>query len=359
MSDLPEPIDLAWLQACFEAAGIAAGASLRGATFAEWIGTGQVGRNARLRLEWAAPDRPATVVVKLPSADPETAALAFAQGTYKTELDFYENVAPTVGCRTPACHGTLYRPDDGHFVLLMEDVVGAVQGDQFAGLSDDHLDLALGQAVALHAPRAGDPTLPAAFGVRGDPIATRDLVAGLVAELYAGSVEGMVERLGADLDDEVVRMFRDAVAPMAAVVAAADEPVTVSHGDLRADNLLFGVETGAPPVVVVDWQTVRAGSGAADVAYLVSGSIPDPEDRLARERGLVAGYLDRMAAADVQVDPDDFWRHYRRGALWGLMITAVATMTAARTERGDALFTVMAQRHGWQAVHLDAIAACS
>jgi hypothetical protein len=34
----------------------------------------------------------------------------------------------------------------------------------------------------------------------------------------------------------------------------------------------------------------------------------------------------------------------------------VATMQAARNDRGDALFTLMAQRHGWQAVHLEPLA---
>lgn len=353
---LPDFIDRNWLDRALTECGVAGDASLVDAEFLGWVGTGQMARNGRIDLRWDDPEgRPDSVVVKVPSADPGVASFAFAQGGYLTELRFYEDVASTLDCRVPVCHRTEYRPDDLEFVLLMEDVVDATQGDQFDGLDDRQLDLALGQAVRLHAPRFGDPSLPAALGQRDDEVAELESFAQFVQAAYEAAVPIMVDRLGSGLDDEVIDVFRSVASKAGRWATEVGTAETAIHGDLRADNLLFGDGPDAPEIVVVDWQTVRPGSAAADVAYLISGSIADCEDRLAREADHVSAYLERMATAGVALGRDQFWRAYRLGSIWGLLITAVATMAATRTERGDALFTVMAQRHGWQAVHLDAM----
>jgi hypothetical protein len=354
---LPSFIDRRWVADALVPASVASGATLLEIGFAGWIGTGQMARSARITLRWDGPsDLPASVVVKVPSADPETAAFAFAQGGYLTELRFYRDIAPTVGCRVPGCHRTEYRPDDLEFALVMEDIAGAEQGDQFAGLRPEQLDLAIEQAVRLHAPRYGDPTLGRAFaGPDGRASATADL-ADFAQLAYAASVEVMLDRLGDGLDDEVIEAFRTATPHIARWAHSRPTAETVVHGDLRGDNLLFGDGTSAPEVVVVDWQTVRPGPAAVDLAYLIAGSVPEPSDRADLEPDLVVGYVDRMAAAGVTLDRDTFWTEYRLGSIWGLLITAVATMQAARNDRGDALFTLMAQRHGWQAVHLEPLA---
>lgn len=348
--ELPAFIDRDWIQTALDDAGVADGASLISTEFAGWIGTGQMARNGRIVLRWDDPgNRPGSVVAKVPSADDKVAAFCFHQGGYQTELNFYDRIAATVGCRVPTSFRTECRPDDLEFALLMEDITG-VQGDQFDGLDDRRLELAIGQAVGLHAPRFEDPSLPAALGGS----AATEFAAFLQA-VFPTAVGVMVDRLGSGLDTEVVDVFR-AVAPHIGTWAGwAAVPQTAIHGDLRADNLLFGDGHAGPSIVVVDWQTVRPGAAANDIAYLVSGSIPDPEDRLARERDLVASYTSRMQTAGVALDPDVFFEAYRLGSIWGLLITSIATMSAKRTERGDALFTVMAQRHGWQAVHLDAV----
>ncbi|MDZ7676705.1 MAG: phosphotransferase [Acidimicrobiales bacterium] len=347
----PAFVDRDWIQRALDDAGVADGAPAGRGRLRGWIGTGQMARNARIALDWDDPTgRPMSVVAKVASADETVAAFSFQQGGYQTELNFYDQIAATVDCRVPIKYRTECRPDDLEFALLMEDVVDATQGDQFDGLDEDQLDLAIGQAVGLHVPRFGDPSLP--DDLDAAPV---EEFADFIGAVYPSSVDVMVDRLGDGLDDEVVDVFR-AVAPHIGTWAAwAGAPETAVHGDMRADNLLFGHRDTAPPIVVVDWQTVRPGGAANDLTYLVSGSIVDPEDRSARERDLVASYLDRMRAAGVSLDPDEFFRAYRLGSIWGLLITSVATMSATRTERGDALFTVMAQRHGWQAVHLEAV----
>jgi len=174
--------------------------------------------------------------------------------------------------------------------------------------------------------------------------------------MYGAMLPGFLDRLGERLDPDIVTLATDFGAVVGRWALGTGTPLTIVHYDFRADNLLFGQTADAPPVVVVDWQTVNPGLGGSDVAYVISGSFPDAADRAAVERDLVADYRARMAAAGVEQTADDCWRDYRFGSLWGMIITVIATMQAEHTERGNDMLTAMAQRHGRQALDLDALA---
>ena len=55
-------------------------------------------------------------------------------------------------------------------------------------------------------------------------------------------------------------------------------------------------------------------------------------------------------------DADACWLDHRLGAVWGVVMSVIATVLAAETERGNAMLTVMAQRHGRPALDLDTLA---
>jgi hypothetical protein len=350
----PDDIDAAWMTAALEAAGVALGARVTDVHVEGFIGTGQTGRNARLRLTWDDPDgRPATVVGKFASADPNARLAAFTNGTYLNEWAFYHHLANTLQIRTPACHVARYDESVPSFVLIMEDIVGARQGDQFQGLTLDQAALTIEQAVGLHAPRWGDPTL-AEFRADRPQGAEAAAMLGMV---YQMMIEPFLDRLGPGLDADVIDLVR-ALGPLCGAWAAGgqggDTPRTVVHLDYRPDNFMFGVEEGAPPLVVVDWQTVNNGFAMWDIAYLIGGSF-QPPDRAEVERDLVDDYLARMRTAGVDYDADTAWRDYRLGAVWGVVMSVIATILAAETERGNDMLTVMAQRHGRHAIDLQSL----
>ena len=82
----PDEFDPAWMTAGLEEAGVARGATVTGLEFDGFIGTGQMSRNGRFRLDWSDPaGRPPTVVVKLPSADPPTRSYSFDNGAYEIQ----------------------------------------------------------------------------------------------------------------------------------------------------------------------------------------------------------------------------------------------------------------------------------
>lgn len=347
----PAHLDAAWMTEALEEAGIARGATVTDVELAGLIGTGQTGRNARLHLSWDQPeDRPSSVVGKFPSGDPAARASAFENGTYHNEWEFYHSLAHTLEIRTPECHVARFDHDRPDFVLIMEDLSESRQGDQIAGLTDDEAALAVEQAVGLHAPRWGDPTL-AEFAAHRPKGPEAGFMLGTV---YGMMVEPFLDRLGPGLDDDVVQLVRD-LAPLAVQWAqGTDTPRTVVHLDYRPDNFMFGTSPDAPPLVVVDWQTVTDGNAMMDLAYLFGGCF-DPKHRAEVERDLLVDYHARLTAAGVVYDADTMWRDYRVSALWGVVMTVIATILAAETERGNEMLTVMGQRHGRHALDLDAM----
>jgi hypothetical protein len=105
----------------------------------------------------------------------------------------------------------------------------------------------------------------------------------------------------------------------------------------------------------VDWQTVGLSLGAADVAYLIGGSL-SPEVRRQSERELVEEYRQGLRAAGVEYATEDCWRDYRWGTLHGVLISVLASMMAEQTERGDDMLSLMAARHSRHALEIDAFA---
>jgi hypothetical protein len=338
----PATIDGPWMTEALEGAGVAQGAVVTSVLFDGFVGTGQMSRNARFSLIWDRPEgRPATVVGKFPSDD-ETARLSsFAAGIYEIEVAFYDEVVDTVAIRAPKCWVARFDAGAPDFVLILEDLADSVQGDQFAGCTEIEAGLAIEQAVGLHAPRWGDPTL-----------------SGLTA-LKPRDGEDRVTQLGtyyrACFEADVVRLVEDFNAVIPQWAGGTGTPRTVVHGDFRPDNFLFGRTPEAPPLAVVDWQTVFEGLGTADIAYLIGGSLP-LERRALIEGDLVEDYRRRLNAAGVDYSQDACWRDYRWETIRGVVIGVVATMFAKQTQRGDELFTLMISRHARHALDLDVLA---
>jgi hypothetical protein len=348
----PRSIDARWMTEAMEEAGIARGATVAAVEFEGFVGTGQMSRNARLKLTWdgEAGDRPTSVVGKFPSDDETARTSAVDAGLYYHEYAFYRELAPGLDVRTPACYVARYDDDTGGFVLLLEDMLGSEQGNQLTGLSVDEVALGIEQAVGLHAPRWGDPALSGLAALAP----TDDGRAALLDNYYGATYRPGLERLGPRLEDDVI----DLVARFAPVVArwsaGTGTPQTIVHNDFRADNFLFGRAPGAPLLVIVDWQTTSKSIGLADVAYLIGGAL-EPAERAMVERDLVEDYRRRIVARGIPYTADDCWRDYRWGSLWGLIISVAATMMAEQTERGDAMLTQMISHHGRHALDLGAL----
>jgi aminoglycoside/choline kinase family phosphotransferase len=314
------------------------------------VGTGQMGDCLRLALGYSgATDAPPTLVAKLPSSDETSRATGVALRTYEVEVRFYQELASRLPVRSPVCHHAEIDVESGDFVLLLEDLAPAEQGDQVAGCSVDAASLVLAEAARLHAPLWGSPELDGLdWAVRWSQ-ESQDGMHAMITVLWPN----FVERYGDRLDDDVVEMGHRFIAGLPAYYANRPQPHTVVHNDFRLDNLLFGTPEGGAAVAVVDWQTVGVGPGVLDVSYFLGAGL-SVEDRRANEEALVQEYHEALLAGGVEgFSWDRCWSDYRAFAFAGFHMAVLASMIVERTDRGDAMFLAMAGGHGRQILDLD------
>ena len=122
------------------------------------IGDGLVGMNIRLTLD-SDGSVPRSLIAKLPSPDPISRATGTALRNYEREVCFYLEIAPTVDIRVPCCYHAEWSSVTGDFVLLMEDLAPAEQGNQVSGCDHDRARTAVLELAKLHGPRWGDAAL--------------------------------------------------------------------------------------------------------------------------------------------------------------------------------------------------------
>jgi len=311
------------------------------------IGTGQMSLSFRVALDWRRHDGPASIVAKCPSADAGTRAIAQALKSYTLELGWYRDLSRRIDVACPACLHSESDNADQDFVLLLEDLAPAQQGDQLAGASIAQIEAALVQAARLHAPFWGDPRLHDIAWLQPSPTASA-MIRQMVPALYAQFRARYAERL----DGDILDLCDALVARVDTFFDITPSALTVQHRDLRIDNILFSQKGGA---YVVDWQTLAPGPGASDIAYLIGTSIADPAARAREEARLVRFYVDRLTALGAAADAEEVWGDYRRYAFSGVLMAIIASTNVARTERGDEMFAVMAERPARQALHLDSL----
>jgi Phosphotransferase enzyme family len=315
------------------------------------IGTGQMADTTRFALTLDQPDAgPSSVVGKFASADDQSRGTGLALRAYEIEVRFYREVADRVGARLPEVYRAEVEPETGWFTLLMEDIAGAVQGDQIAACGPDVAAAVLEEMAGLHAPCWEAPDLERLEWLNRSTAESDGFLVALVSSL----LPGFLERYADTLAPEHQAVCRTFVEHLPSYLQLRGGPRTASHGDFRLDNLLFQPATPRP--VVVDWQTVTWAGGSVDVAYFIGGCL-SAEDRRVHEPELVAGYHDALCRRGVRdYSLEQLRADARRDTFAGLLMAIVASMVVQRTERGDLMFLTSATRHAQHALDVDAVA---
>ncbi len=343
-----EQIDAAWLTERLEDNGISA--RVRSFTRKQ-IGTGQVGKCIRYDLDIEGDSQaPQSLIGKFPSDDPLSRATGIALRNYIKEVSFYRELVSRLKIRTPRCYFADIEGEGPDFVLLLEDMRPAEQGDQLRGCGEAVARAAVRELVGLHAPGWNDASLRGIEWL-GEP--TEEARAMLIG-LYNTHLPGFMERYGECLAPEQ-RDIIEALGQSDQVLGRPlAEPFSLVHIDYRLDNLLIDEAMSPPRVTTVDWQSITLGNPMTDVAYFIGAGLL-PEVRRPLEEDLVRDYHSALAQAGVEgYRWEDCWQDYRRAAFAGFSVTVVASMLVQQTERGDEMFTAMARRHSRHALDLNA-----
>ncbi|MEM8906018.1 MAG: phosphotransferase [Actinomycetota bacterium] len=304
-----------------------------------------------LTYEGAADDAPDSVVAKFPTANEQNRAVAQQYDVYRREVLYYAELDPHNDAPGPAVHLSAMH-DDGHFVIVMENLSGYDLGDQVVGATLAQTEAGIDLLARQHASFWGRMTeeehgwLPRASGsFHAD-------------NMFQGAQFGwdpMLATFG-DVVPPAVRDMRDGfVATIRSLQEQLDrDPVTLTHGDFRMDNLFFGTDDEHHPVTIIDWQGPLRSRGIHDVAYLLSQST-QIEVRRAHERELVRRYVEGLAAAGVAgYGFDEAWNDYRAAVLylWCYAVVIAGTLDSAN-ERGVRWMTEMLRRNATAIEDLD------
>ena len=299
---------------------------------------------------------PASVIVKLPTANPTAFRFARWLSMHERECLFYRRLAAQARIRSPALLYGDFDEATHRFVLVLEDLRDLAVPAQLAGVEAGRARRAVREIAGLHGQFWGAVDHPALSGcpdVLGPKYARFMQIAYLVClpvvlERFGGCFSAGTRRLAQALGPRIGAHF--------AAVAAG--PRTFVHGDYRGENMFFragddvGAAAGAGPVAgpgavagvgpvsgavagvgsvsgsgpgarddfaVVDWQGCGLGAGLYDVAYFLGANVATG-DRRRIEREALEEYHDivcRLGARNFTFE--DCWRGYRRNMLGVLM----------------------------------------
>ncbi|MCX7063746.1 MAG: aminoglycoside phosphotransferase family protein [Proteobacteria bacterium] len=316
------------------------------------IGTGQIGKCIRFALDLQGndPTTPRSLVGKFASDDPMSRATGVALKNYIKEVSFYRQLQQRLTIATPRCYFAAIEDEGPNFALLLQDLAPARQGDQLAGCSVEVARAAVLELVGLHAPSWCDESLRGIDWL-GEP---NQASVEMTQAMYRHHLPGFLERYASKLNADEIAIIERVAQSSDAPFQTLQSPFSLIHIDYRLDNLLIDQRTQPPKISVVDWQSITLGSPLHDVAYFLGAGLT-AENRRSSEEGIVRGYCTALNAAGIDDYPwDRCWNDYRRGVFAGFTVTVIASMLVQQTERGDAMFTTMAQRHARHALDLDA-----
>ena len=319
----------------------------------ERIGTGQMSECYRVQLTYA--DRgsgsggPDSVVLKVAATDPMSRQTGGSLGLYEREVSFYRDIAPRLRGPVAPCYHAAFDAGAGIFDVLLGDANPAVVGDEIRGATVAQARLAVTELARLQGPLLGDTTLADAPWLHRDTPVNQ----GLITALHAAFVDRYGDRI-APQHRMVCERLVGGFDAYPAEEAGEGRIQGLVHGDYRLDNMLFGAVGADRALTVVDWQTVTWGPAMTDLAYFLGCALPVAERRTHYDELLQAYHA--ALGPDAMISLADVREGVRRQSFFGVMMAIVSSMLVERTERGDAMFMTMLQRHCEHVLDVDALA---
>jgi hypothetical protein len=252
------------------------------------------GTTRRRRLEVQVVDgRTRAVFVKTPSASMLPRIVVALGGLGRAEVGFYRDAAPAVPLVVPRCLQA--QASLGSFRLVLDDLVTA--GATMFRLGDElplgAIEEALAALARLHGTFWDDPRLASrewswcrSFVPAGEATLGWLLAPALAAVGRRRAVPALPDAVGRGL-------ARYARRRTPALRRLDDGPRTLVHHDCHSGNM---AQLAGGRIVLFDWQLVRAGPWASDVAYLLATSL-SADERRTHERRLLEHYLDALVGA--------------------------------------------------------------
>ncbi len=340
----PEDITADWLNETLRRAGVI-DASVVTDVHAEAIavGVGFAGSLARLTVSYDRADnpRPRSIIAKHATAHGPTRELVSGLGLYEREVRFYRELASSSTLRTPRCFHGEFCPDDGNFVLLLEDLSHLRTQDQIAGCSLEDAETVARELGRFHAQHWGADSSPDL-----EWLPRFDAIADWAQRAFPHAWRAF-EQQASDIIPEALTSVAKLAAPhMGGIIRRlAQPPITVKHGDVRLDNMFFDSSGSENRVVAIDWQLIGTSRGMYDLAYFTALSMT-PEMRRQHLEKILDVYHAALTASSVDgYTLDECYEDYGYTLLYLPFFMAMAGSTLEmESDRRHMLAQAMTER---------------
>jgi hypothetical protein len=293
----PAEVTPSWLSRALKDAGAIQGSEVTGVA-AETIAVGEgfAGNLARLELEYDQPvdGAPGSLIAKFPSLHAPTRSLLSRLGVYEREVRFYRELAPGLALRTPRPYFAAWIAEGQQSLLLLEDLSHLRSQDQLSGCSVADAELSIVELARFHAAFWESTRL-----AELDWAPPWDRGAEFFQQVYPVLRGQLLQRTSEDLPPGIREVGEVIGSHIVAIKRRlAQPPSTLAHGDFRLDNLFFDDSDSDARIVAFDWQGLRVGRGAYDLAYFLATSLTS---EMRRDRGdsLISLYHDTLSASGV------------------------------------------------------------
>ncbi|MDA1075366.1 MAG: phosphotransferase [Proteobacteria bacterium] len=356
--ETPAELTPQWLTQVLTESGILTDGQHVISTTQEVLGDGEgfLGDLLRLNLTYDHSDAgPASMVAKLPKL--ANRAVGELLGAYERETLYYLDLAARVPLNAPRLYFGDFDRDKAsekqlqilraadsmpawlssltanlgrfiaarkkrRYILLLEDIDDARPGDQLRGVSLADADRVLQEIACVHAEFWG--TTP----VEHFWLMPLDVDTNMRHNMFLKSLPVFEEAFKDEVDDgldvHLDLIVEQNVNLMAELCRA---PPTLLHCDLRLDNVFFREDE----VVLFDFQLVRHGPAAYDLAYFLSGALDDDVTQ-ADIDGLLTRYHEKLTTLGVMgYRLPDLLRHYRVA----LLVVLSSLSTIDQMDMGD------------------------
>jgi len=335
-------------------------------------GQGFMGDILRMDLQSADPAVPGSIVAKLPKKS--NRVMGELLGVYEREIMFFREFGEHVPIHIPKVYFSEFDRDKGsenqeeilravdklpkflnkvisvvgmaiaaakkrRYLLLIEFFGDMQPGDQLAGLSAAQCEQVLRAIAPLHRQYWQSEDLRNHFW-----LLPMDVDARIRHGMFMQNVEQYAQAMGPEVASHLSWLRDNGEALMHRFTEQA--PTTLLHCDLRLDNVVFDGDSCA----FIDFQLVRRGPAAYDVAYFLSSALREEygeED----EARLLQVYHQALDVPDYSYT--DFERDYQRALLLVLGSLSSTGDIDFSNERGASMMAAWLQRLKTRAARVD------
>lgn len=295
----------------------------------------------RIRLTGAG--APPGVIVKLPIPHGPVRQLVDSIGAYQREVAFYRTLAGEAPLRTPRAYVAQMAEAGSDFILVLEDLAPLSSPDQLVGLSLRQAEVAVDEIARFHAWSWESPRLDA-LAATFLPIGSEPgrALQQQWAQFFSLGWPVAADLAGEDLTDALRHFGEHYSEHVTFFVDELSTPRVLSHGELRADNMILD---GEDRPYVIDFQNMQQECGPRELAYFLAQSLTT-EVRRGNDEMLVRRYWSQLTASGVSDYPwEEAWRQYRLGLASVAVMTVCACMRYADADpRGQRLLAEMVKR---------------